>query len=147
MSKESDRNRGMYNRYYVNRVDGQDSFGFKHHGCKLFVLDLNHDEYARVAALAYAAACERDYPLLARDLRLHAERKAAPAWSRYEYTYGRSYKFWEVRLSGTRVYVKFGRIGTDGTTEVKDFSFSNQALDYVHKKVEEKTREGYSRVY
>lgn len=38
-------------------------------GEAFFVLDLEHDKFARPAILAYAEACETDFPLLAQDLR------------------------------------------------------------------------------
>lgn len=53
------------NRYYVNRVDGRDAPGQKHHGCKYFVLDLNHDKHAIPALRAYKESCKETDPQLA----------------------------------------------------------------------------------
>ena len=62
--------RGIYNKFYVKRVDDTDCPGGKHDGCDYFVLDATHDVYAMAAILAYADACEADYPKLAADIRI-----------------------------------------------------------------------------
>jgi hypothetical protein len=41
----------------------------KHARCRYYVLDLDHDRFAAPALLAYAAACEVEFPALAADLR------------------------------------------------------------------------------
>lgn len=64
-----DTSKGLYRKYHVDRLDGNDSPGDKHHACDYFVLDLTHDAHAIPAALAYARSCETEYPLLAADLR------------------------------------------------------------------------------
>lgn len=64
-----DRNRGIYEKYRVDRTDHQDMFGKKHYGCEYFVLDMTHDPHAVPALLAYAKACRTDgYAKLADDL-------------------------------------------------------------------------------
>lgn len=65
----SDRNTGLYGKFEVNRLDGKDLVGEKHHGCEYFVLDILHDKFAGPALEAYANACEAEYPQLAADLR------------------------------------------------------------------------------
>ena len=65
-----DQQRGLYEKYKVTRTDGSSGPGGKHAECDYFVLDLAHDSFARVALLAYATACESEYPLLAESLRL-----------------------------------------------------------------------------
>lgn len=75
-----DSSRGLYQKYHVDRLDGNDSPGDKHHGCDYFVLDLHHDPFAWSAVLAYAAACERTHPVLASDLRKSAARAAAKGY-------------------------------------------------------------------
>lgn len=67
------RQQGLYPKFNVSRTDGGDQLGGKHHGAEYFVLDLSDDPFAIPAAVAYAAACRADYPVLAADL----ERKAA----------------------------------------------------------------------
>lgn len=61
--------KGIYHKFIVKRVDGTDFPQGKHDGCDYFVLDTTHDVYAMAALLAYADACEADYPQLAADIR------------------------------------------------------------------------------
>lgn len=67
-----DPTRGLYDKFTVTRNDDTDMEGGKHEGCEYFVLDLDHDKHAPPALEAYAASCEAEYPLLARDLRKKA---------------------------------------------------------------------------
>jgi len=60
--------KGLYEKFKVERTDGKSEPGQKHHRCHYFVLDLTHDLFGRIAAAAYANACEDEYPLLAADL-------------------------------------------------------------------------------
>jgi len=69
MSKETDKDRGLYEKFVVRRADREDRAGYKHDGCQYFVLDLTHDPHSLPAAEAYAKSCEKDYPALAFDLR------------------------------------------------------------------------------
>lgn len=71
----ADKNRGVYEKFRVERTDGQSAPGQKHFGCEYFVLDCQHDPHARAALLAYAESCEAKYPLLARDARRMANRE------------------------------------------------------------------------
>lgn len=66
-----DKTRGLYEKFRVERTDGTDAPGGKHHGCEYFVLDMDHDEHARAAISAYVASLEAagEYPKLAADLR------------------------------------------------------------------------------
>ncbi len=66
------RTTGIYHKFNVERTDGTDQPGGKHHGCRYFVLDLDHDKCAKPAMAAYAEACESEYPALAADLRIEA---------------------------------------------------------------------------
>jgi hypothetical protein len=59
---------GLENRYHVQRTDGRDTPGQKHHGCKLFILDVRHDVFARLAMQKYMEACKDEYPVLATHL-------------------------------------------------------------------------------
>lgn len=68
-----DREKGLYRKFDVRRVDGTDAPGQKHHGCRYYVLDLDHDPHALPALRAYAESCERGYPALAFDLRAVAD--------------------------------------------------------------------------
>lgn len=58
---ESDRGRGLYGKYRVERVDGKDKGPY-------FVLGYATDPHARAAVAAYAASCRQDDPALAADL-------------------------------------------------------------------------------
>ena len=62
-------NRGLYNKFSrVERSDGRDVPGEKHHGCRYFVLDLDHDEFSSEAMHAYSIACAGKYPQLSGDI-------------------------------------------------------------------------------
>lgn len=65
MNSDDDRDRGLYAKYYVARLN--DEVG-KHEQCDYFVLDLVHDRHSRMALIAYAASCADEFPALARDL-------------------------------------------------------------------------------
>lgn len=67
-SRPTDR-QGLFRKFDVRRVDGSDEPGRKHHGCRYFVLDVDHDPHAVAALDAYATACETTHPDLANDLR------------------------------------------------------------------------------
>lgn len=65
----TDEQRGIYRKYKVERTDGSSKPGGKHEQCAYFVLDLEHDEFARPALEAYAKACHATHPDLAADIR------------------------------------------------------------------------------
>lgn len=67
-AEAADKGRGLYDKYIVKRSDGRDAPGQKHDGCEYFVLDLTHDQFAGAAMIAYATACQAEYPVLARDI-------------------------------------------------------------------------------
>jgi hypothetical protein len=68
MTTANKKDRGLYGKFYIDRVDGQSEPGKKHDGCDYFVLDLTHDPFAIPAIKAYAIACAAEYPALAHDL-------------------------------------------------------------------------------
>jgi len=70
---------GLYRKFVVERTNGSSGPGGKHEHCDYFVLDWEHDKFAIHAALAYAKACEAEYPELARDLRDRAGAAVAHA--------------------------------------------------------------------
>jgi hypothetical protein len=71
-----DPERGLYGKYRVERIGGTPG---KHDGCWYYVLDWEHDKYARPALEAYARACQAEYPDLAADLwRIIEGRTAGP---------------------------------------------------------------------
>lgn len=65
----SDNTKGLYDKFRVERNDGGNAPGRKHHGCQYFPLDLNHDPHAVPALRAYADSCEAENPTLAGELR------------------------------------------------------------------------------
>jgi hypothetical protein len=72
----SDHERGLYQKYHVERVDGSSGPGGKHEHCPIYVLDIVHDKFAFQALAVYAEACESEYPMLAADIRKLLERAA-----------------------------------------------------------------------
>lgn len=64
--------RGIYEKFKVERIDGKQRKGEKHHGCQYFVLDIDHDPHALPAIRAYAESCSISHPNLANDLRAMA---------------------------------------------------------------------------
>lgn len=65
----TDRTRGLYDKFIVQRTDGKSEPGQKHHDCEYFVLDLTHDKHAAAALRAYADSCAEEYPMLAKGIR------------------------------------------------------------------------------
>jgi predicted DNA-binding WGR domain protein len=59
------------------------------------------------------------------------------------YIDGRHYKFWRSTLDGTTVTVQFGRIGTQGQTQVKQFPSQGAARQAYVNKANEKLGKGY----
>ena len=69
-----DRNRGLYRKYFVSRVDGSTGIGEKHEHCFHFVIDVDHDPHACAALTAYADSCAKEYPKLSEDLKRVVEK-------------------------------------------------------------------------
>lgn len=68
--------RGIYRKFNIERTDG-DPTG-KHQACNYFVLDLIHDEFAIPALRAYAKACAKKHPQLAKDIRWALQLASGP---------------------------------------------------------------------
>ena len=64
----NDQQKGLYQKFNVERTDGSSASGGKHEHCEHFVLDLNHDKFAIPAIAAYVRACGDEFPRLAVDL-------------------------------------------------------------------------------
>src|SRR5947209_8737880 len=62
---------------------------------------------------------------------------------RFEFREEKSAKFWSIDLQGTSFTVCFGKIGSAGQTQVKDFSDEARARKEHDKLIAEKTRKGY----
>lgn len=56
---------------------------------------------------------------------------------------GTSHKFYEVIIDDTKVTIRYGRIGTDGTASSQTFGTAAEAEKFAQKKVNEKKRKGY----
>ena len=55
----------------------------------------------------------------------------------------KSQKFWSIDVRGTDVVVNYGKLGTDGQTQVKNFLSVEEAEKAAAKLVAEKTKKGY----
>jgi hypothetical protein len=64
----SDNTKGLYKKFIVTRTDGASGPGMKHEDCSYFVLDLDHDPYAKAALTMYALACAETHPQLSKEL-------------------------------------------------------------------------------
>jgi uncharacterized protein (TIGR02996 family) len=62
---------------------------------------------------------------------------------RFEFRDGKSAKFWSIELQGKRFTVRFGKIGTTGQTQTKEFAGESQARAAHDKLVAEKVKKGY----
>lgn len=62
---------------------------------------------------------------------------------RFQFSKGSSNKFWEISVRGTEVTVRFGRIGSQGQTNVKSFADDAAAAKHATKLISEKTGKGY----
>lgn len=69
---ESDRERGLYGKYRVERVDGKDKGPY-------FVLGYRTDRHSRAGLAAYAASCRQEFPALAADLDAELSKYPIPA--------------------------------------------------------------------
>ena len=52
-------------------------------------------------------------------------------------------KFWEITHEGTTVSVRFGKLGVQGQTTVKEFDTEAEAAKHAEKMIAEKTKKGY----
>src|SRR5688500_18761489 len=60
-----------------------------------------------------------------------------------EFEEGTSSKFWRARVEGRTLYVNYGKIGSAGQTQVKDFATPDLADKEYGKLVREKRKKGY----
>jgi predicted DNA-binding WGR domain protein len=60
-----------------------------------------------------------------------------------EFEEGTSSKFWRARVEGKTLYVNYGKIGSAGQTQVKDFGDGAGAAKEYDKLVREKRKKGY----
>jgi predicted DNA-binding WGR domain protein len=60
-----------------------------------------------------------------------------------EFEEGTSSKFWRARVEGKTLYVNYGKIGTNGQTQVKDFADHAGAVKEYEKLIRDKRKKGY----
>ena len=60
------------------------------------------------------------------------------------YTDDKSNKFWRGRTEGSTMYVNFGRVGTNGQTQVKEFGSDAEADAQLEKQAAGKRKKGYA---
>lgn len=60
--------RGLYDKFFVERTDGRDQEGGDRQDSQYFVLDYVHDPYAVEALKFYAHKCKDEYPELSKDI-------------------------------------------------------------------------------
>jgi DNA ligase-1 len=77
---------------------------------------------------------------------LIANAPTAPATRRFEFSDGTANKFWEITVRGLEVAVRFGRIGTQGQSNVKSFPDEAAAAKHAAKLIQEKQSKGYQEV-
>lgn len=65
----------------------------------------------------------------------------------FEYVDEKSSKFWEICVEDTTVVVNYGRIGSSGQTQRKQFGDAGSAARHVEKLIAEKTGKGYCEVF
>ncbi|MER5276544.1 DUF4132 domain-containing protein [Streptomyces sp. NPDC002809] len=65
---------------------------------------------------------------------------------RLEYVEGSASKFWETRADGAVVTVRYGRCGSEGRTQTKEYGSAQAADAQVAKSIAEKERKGYREV-
>jgi predicted DNA-binding WGR domain protein len=61
----------------------------------------------------------------------------------FVFTDDKSNKFWNIELDGSRFTVTFGKVGTKGQTQTKEFADEGQARKAHDKLVAEKLGKGY----
>lgn len=62
---------------------------------------------------------------------------------RFEFTDDGSNKFWDIERAGSKLTIKFGKIGASGQTQLKTFGSDAEAIVAHDKLVAEKTKKGY----
>jgi DNA ligase-1 len=61
----------------------------------------------------------------------------------FELVDAKSSKFWEVWIEGTTMFTRFGKIGVNGQTTIKEFPDADAAQKALEKAAAEKTKKGY----
>ena len=61
----------------------------------------------------------------------------------YELTDDKSSKFWEIEQKGSAVHLRWGKIGTQGQSKIKELDSKEDATKEVDKLIRQKTKKGY----
>ena len=64
----------------------------------------------------------------------------------FHFQEGTSSKFWAIDVQGASFTVQYGRLGTAGQTQTKDFASDAEAQKNADKLIAEKTKKGYIEV-
>jgi len=72
------------------------------------------------------------------------KKKSTPNAQHFEFSDGKSHKFWKITLDGSSHTVHFGRVGTDGQTRTKSFASAAGAQASYDKLIKQKTGKGYA---
>ncbi len=65
---------------------------------------------------------------------------------RFEFSEGKSNKFWEIERQGDSIVTVWGRIGSKGQTKTKTFADAGKAKQAIEKMISDKTGKGYEEV-
>jgi predicted DNA-binding WGR domain protein len=68
---------------------------------------------------------------------------STPTTRRFEFVGGNSAKFWQVTVNDCSVTVRFGRLGTDGQVQTKEFPSAEAASGHTERLIAQKTAKGY----
>lgn len=64
----------------------------------------------------------------------------------FEYKDEKSHKFWEVDVSVNQATIRFGKVGTDGQTSIKELGSPEEAEAHAEKKATGKIKKGYKEI-
>lgn len=65
---------------------------------------------------------------------------------RFEFKDSRSYKFWEIEVEGSSYTVRYGKVGTKGSSSSKSFASGDKAAAEADKQIRKKLGKGYAEV-
>ena len=72
--------------------------------------------------------------------------KAVVTWRKFEFRDAKSSKFWDILLEKAAYTVRFGKIGTKGQEQTKEFDTPKEARVATDKLIKEKTSKGYTEI-
>ncbi|MVT08407.1 WGR domain-containing protein [Chitinophaga tropicalis] len=64
--------------------------------------------------------------------------------TRFIYQDGKSHKFWDIEIAGSQFTVYYGKAGTQGQIQTKEFTSEEECRKAAEKLIAEKTKKGYS---